>query len=54
MSDRNKAFDIMTELMDRGLTAEAILNYIVGNYLAGHKALEIMESSKEEFFRDEE
>jgi len=47
-TDRQKANDLLEEFALLGISAEDVLNHVIGNYLSGSDALEAMESFKKE------
>ena len=53
-TDRQKANDLLEEFASLGISAEDVLNHVIGNYLSGSDALGAMESFKEENLPDDD
>ena len=47
---RNRAINLKDELLDMGISAEQVLDYILGDYMSGVNALQAMQEAMEEFF----
>ena len=54
MNGRERAIDLMDEMLSLGLSSENLLKYVICNYLSGAEAFNAMESAMEEYFGDEE
>ena len=52
-TNRETAFDILEELRMYAVSDEKILNYVVGNNLPAHVALQLMRDARDEFLGDE-
>lgn len=53
-TDRETAFGILEELRMYAVSDERILDYIIGNNLSGHKGLQLMRDTRDEFLTDQE
>ena len=51
---RANAIALKEELMDLGISAESILNYILSDHMSGMEAYYAMENAMEEFFPEED
>ena len=51
---RNRAINIKDELLDMGISAEQILDYVLGDYMSGVNALQAMQEAMDEFFPEED
>lgn len=51
---RANAIALKEELMDLGISAEQILNYILSDHMSGMEAYYAMEDAMEEFFPNED
>ena len=51
---RNRAINLKDELLDMGISAEQILDYVLGDYMSGVNAFQAMEEAMEEFFPEED
>ena len=49
MTDRQKAFNKLQQILAAGISEEEIVNHLIRNHLSGSQALEAMESCEEEF-----
>ena len=54
MNGRERAIDLMDEMLSLGQSPETLLKYVICNYLSGAEAFNAMESAMEEYFGDEE
>lgn len=54
MNGRERAIDLMDEMLSLGLSSETLLKYVIYNYLSGAEAFNAMDSAMEEYFGDEE
>lgn len=52
-TNRETAFGILEELRMYAVSDEKILNYVVGNNLPAHLALQLMRDARDEFLSDE-
>lgn len=51
---RNRAINLKDELLDMGISAEQILDYILGDYMSGVNAFQAMQEAMDEFFPEED
>ena len=51
---RANAIALKEELMDLGISAESILNYLLSDHMSGMEAYYAMENAMEEFFPNED
>jgi hypothetical protein len=49
MSDRNKAFELQERLQENGISAQALLDFVLSDYSSGSYALGAMQSALVEF-----
>jgi len=54
MSDRNKAFELQERLRENGISAQALLDFVLSDYSSGSYALGAMQSALIEFGLEEE
>jgi hypothetical protein len=54
MNGRERAIDLMDEMLSLGQSPETLLKYVVCNYLSGSEAFNAMQCAMEEYFGDEE
>ena len=54
MNGRERAIDLMDEMLSLGQSPETLLKYVVCNYLSGAEAFNAMQCAMEEYFGDEE
>ena len=54
MSDRIKAFELQERLQENGISAQALLDFILNDYSSGSYVLGAMQSAVIEFGLDEE
>lgn len=54
MSDRIKAFELQERLQENGISAQALLDFILNDYSSGSYVLGAMQSALIEFGLDEE
>ena len=54
MNGRERAIDLMDEMLSLGQSPETLLKYVICNYLSGAEAFNAMESAMEEYFGDGE
>ena len=47
---RNRAINLKDELLDMGISAESILNYLLNDHMSGMEAYQAMQEAMEEFF----
>ena len=45
---RNRAINLKDELLDMGISAEQILDYILGDYMSGVNAFQAMQEAMDE------
>ena len=48
-TNRTTAFDILEELRMYSISDDSILDYIIGNNLSAHAALQLMRDTRDEF-----
>jgi hypothetical protein len=54
MNGRERAIDLMDEMLSLGQSPETLLKYVVCNYLSGSEAFNAMQCAMEEYFGEEE
>jgi len=54
MNGRERAIDLMDEMLSLGQSPETLLMYVICNYLSGSEAFNAMQCAMEEYFGDEE
>ena len=54
MNGRERAIDLMDEMLSLGQSPKTLLKYVICNYLSGSEAFNAMQCAMEEYFGDEE
>lgn len=49
-TNRQKAIDLLTKMLDAGVTEEMLLDFIVNDYMSGDEALNMLQEAEIELF----
>jgi hypothetical protein len=52
-TNRERADELLNNLLDCGVSERSLLEFILNNYMSGTEAVEALVAANEEFFEDE-
>jgi hypothetical protein len=52
-TNRERADELLNNLLDCGVLERSLLEFILNNYMSGTEAVEVLVAANEEFFEDE-